>query len=63
VTHVGRQPGQLGLDIEALAVPAQQGLDGKSVPQVMNPRRPAVRRADFRSADEQPKPWLSSLPV
>src|SRR2546425_8399741 len=35
VAEIGRQQRQLGLDIDAVAIPAQQTMDGKGVAQIM----------------------------
>ena len=41
--EVGCQTGGPLLDIQALAVPPQQGADGESVPQIMQARAPRIR--------------------
>ena len=41
IPEAGHQTGCPLLDIQALAVPPQQGADGESVPQIMQARAPA----------------------
>ena len=43
--EVGRQTGQMALDIDAVAVPSQQRLDCKSMAQVMQTGTVGIRRA------------------
>ena len=60
VPEVGRELGQLALDVAALAIPADEGPRRESMPQVVEPRSvavvmPAVRRTqaeDARDDDE-----------
>ena len=39
VPHVGREKRELGLDIDTGPVPPEQGIDGKAVAEIMDPRQ------------------------
>ena len=56
--EIGRQRRQLGLDVGAAAIPAQQGAHREPVAQVVNPRRRRGIGSDSRAVAEPPERLL-----
>ena len=53
VTHRGCQGGQLGLDIDSVSVPTEKGMDGVSMPKVMDAGNATVLHPDAGPAEQQ----------
>ena len=54
VPHIGGQQRELGLNLGALPIPAQQSIHGKAVTKIMNPRQPPLRGEDGALLEEGP---------
>jgi hypothetical protein len=52
VPHRGCQGGQLGLDVGAIPVPAEKGMDGVRMPQVMYAGFPAILGSNAGPAEK-----------
>jgi len=63
VPHVGSERGKLGLHVDAGAVPPQERLVGKCVPQVVDMGKLARCGLEVSAAEELPQPWQSPSPV
>ena len=60
VPQVGRQQGQLGLDIGAGSVPAQQGIHGETMPKIVDPWRLSFRGDNAAFLKQRPEGVLQA---